>query len=178
MKGQTSTFKSGWDNMWEPGWVYKPYSRYYEPCPPDYETPAKTPEEVAADSYRTTSITAEAALKHYNKKHCEKYELVDPVASGGHLYSDGVWFHCNFKARPKTSLEGHDFPSKLFFAELKAADSNKYLVTTCRPIDGTKTTVGCEICSSVRHPTRGFRKGRYVSKQRLLRPRKGGKVVK
>ncbi|KAK9742392.1 hypothetical protein RND81_03G169300 [Saponaria officinalis] len=181
MKGQTSKINSGSFDMYRPGYVYtQPDSRFYEPSRPDYETPSTPPEKVAADLLRQASDAAEGALVHYNKKHL--YEFVDPIASSGHLYSDGIWIHCNFTAKAKTSEEDkEDPPSKLFFAELKVAkptSTDKYLVTTCRPIDGIKTTLGCEMCSGISHPTRGFRKGRYVYNQRLLRPRNGGKVVK
>ncbi|KAK9742396.1 hypothetical protein RND81_03G169600 [Saponaria officinalis] len=152
--------------------------------PPD--SPRMTAEE-AADHSQTIK-TAEAALKYYNSKHHTNYKLVDPVLSNGSLWSSNLWFHCNFTAKPETSSESSQEDhvhscTKLFFAEMKLTNTksggSKYIVTACRPIDDGKSTTRCEMCSGgIWHPTHGFRQGLYEFKDRELRPRGSGKVLK
>ncbi|XP_074287267.1 uncharacterized protein LOC141612401 [Silene latifolia] len=153
-----------------------------------YSTPAKRPppsdEEKAED--KATQVaqnirTAKPALEYYNKKNNVKFELVDPITSSGNVRGGGIWYHCNFSAKP----EGQDSSlTKVFFAELKVAKcdpiskTTKFMCTTCRPLAG-KTTEHCEMCGDnfMLHPTTGLRYGRYQFQSRALRPRSNGKVL-
>ncbi|KAL6584948.1 hypothetical protein OROMI_004237 [Orobanche minor] len=95
--------------------------------------------------YEQSLRLSTSALEHYNKKHHVDFELVEPLVSSPIVGGDGIWFHCNYKAKDRAvSGEESDGSSmKLFFSELKVVKpsnlkkgiSARYKVTACRIID-------------------------------------------
>ncbi|CAH9104781.1 unnamed protein product [Cuscuta europaea] len=87
------------------------------PIPPPIPRPIPVVDKDGTDVHH---YCAKMALEYYNKKNGKRYELVDAGCSSAFL-APGIWFHCNFKARPcRNSCEdGNEKTStELFFAEI------------------------------------------------------------
>ncbi|CAH9142673.1 unnamed protein product [Cuscuta epithymum] len=122
---------------------------------------------------------AKLALEYYNKRNGKKYELVEAGYSTVFLYR-GMWFHCNFKAKPcrNTCGDGNEKAStKSFFAELRVdSELGRRVVTACRILRG-KPIGGCQFCYNIiAHPTHGFRMGLCRDKLRALRSNRSSLV--
>lgn len=119
----------------------------------DYDDPDC---DIAAD-IRDRKRYIGLVLAYYNDKNGTDYKAVkvtDDRSCLQRYHGDTLLIHCGFTAAPRTAIDCES-SAKYFLAELQAEREGEEIVTSCRIVDGRKTT-GCKSCDYGMCTPRGF----------------------